>query len=190
MGRQPRLCQPEIICHVTARGDNRESVFRDNSDYQRYLQLLREYKTKWSFRLFCYALMPNHVHLLLQTSQGGSLSQILHDIQSKYSKYFNHRHERIGHVFQGRYHASIIEKESYLLTASRYIHRNPIEAKLGESVNDYPWTSFHAYADPTKNHLGLVDTDFILSMCATDKTLQRSAYQNLVETKWCQAPNC
>ena len=189
MGRPRRLSISNTTYHITSRGDNRETLFRDDTDYQRYLQLLKAYKTKWRYLLFSYALMPNHVHLLLRpTTAEGTVSHILHDVQARYARFFNRRYERTGHVFQGRFHASIIKRDSYLLAASRYIHLNPVRAGLCRTASAYPWTSMRAYIEPDGDPLRLVDTHLILTMAAAEPTLQRQAYQALVETDWCQAP--
>jgi len=189
MGRPHRVSIPGIAYHITARGDNREVIFRDDTDCQRYLQLLKACKTKWEFDLFCYALMPNHVHLLLRpTVSHGTTSRILHNLQFRYAKYFNARHQRVGHVFQERFHTSTIEKDSYLLVASRYIHLNPVRASLCRTAREYPWTSFRAYVDSSGDPLNLIDTKLILSMCSPDPLLQSSAYYRLVEAEWCLAP--
>ncbi len=183
MGRPLRTSEPGTVYHVTARGNNRNLIFLDEADYQRYLQLLKAYKEKWGLELFSYALMPNHVHLLLRTTTlEGTTSRLLHDVQFRYAKYFNWRHQRTGHVFQGRFHPSVVEKESYLLTASRYIHLNPVRAGLCQRAIDYPWTSMRAYVDPAGDPLALVDTSLILSMCSPTPALQRQVYQQLVES--------
>ena len=108
------------------------------------------------------------------------MSKILHSIHSRYSKYFNNRHQRTGHVFQGPFHTSIVEKEAYLLIASRYIHLNPVRARLCKSASEYTWTSMKAYLDPAGDPLHLVDVQLILSMSAAIPSLQRSAYRQLV----------
>ena len=182
MGRTRRLYAAGITYHVTARGDNREAIFCDDDDCQRYLLFLKKYKTKWGFKLYAYALMPNHIHLLIRpTTMEDSLSKILHDVQLQYAKYFNRRYQRVGHLFQGPFHSPIVKKDSYLLAASRYIHLNPVRAKLSKTAYDYPWTSFRAYVDQSADPLNLVDTTLILSVCSSDMALQRQVYQNLIE---------
>ena len=145
MGYPPRLCFNEAIYHITARGDNRELIFLDATDYQQYLLLLRRYKDRLGFKLHAYALMPNHIHVILEPAPEMTVSRILQCLTITYTKWFNRRYGRVGHVFQGRFHSRLIEKDAYLLVASRYVHLNPVRAQLARRPADYPWSSYHEY---------------------------------------------
>lgn len=184
MGYPPRLCFDGAIYHVTNRGNNRASLFLDEADYAHYLLLLQRYKQRFRFTLHAYALMPNHVHLLLEPAAQTTVSRILQCLTIAYTKWFNRRHSHVGHVVQGRFHSRLIEKDSYLLVASRYIHLNPVKAKLVRHPHTYAWSSYHAYRDPSRDRLQLVDTMTVLGLMDTDPRCRQDAYRAFVESHW------
>jgi putative transposase len=144
MARPRRLEAPGVVYHVVVRGNERQVVFRDDADRARYLSRLAHYREKFGFRLVAFCLMGNHVHLAVETDKH-PLSRIMAGVQSTYSQYFNRRHRRVGHLFQGRYKAFIVDRDAYLLALVRYIHENPVEAKLVERPGDYRWSSDRHY---------------------------------------------
>lgn len=144
MPRKPRLEVPGMLYHVISRGNARQKIFLSKGDFQRYLSYLAHYQQRDRFRLFAYVLMPNHVHLLLETA-AVPLSRTMQRLNSRYSLVFNRVHRRVGHVLQGRYHALLCEKDAYLLTLTRYLHLNPVRAKLVHEPAEYPWSSYGAY---------------------------------------------
>ncbi|SFQ98324.1 REP element-mobilizing transposase RayT [Desulfoscipio geothermicus DSM 3669] len=159
MGRTPRLSAPDTVYHVICRGNNRQKIFMNNRDYFKYLEFWRHYKKELNVTIYAYVLMPNHVHWLLKTGET-PLPEIIHRIHSNYARWFNYRHERVGHLFQGRYKSIICKEDSYLLTLARYIHLNPVRAGLTKKVHLYPWSSYHSYSGQGDH---LVDTAFLLS---------------------------
>ena len=181
MAYPPRLCFDGALYHVTARGNNREPIFLDGHDYQFYLTLLRRYKDRFRFKLHAYALMPNHVHLILEPAPGTTVSRIMQCVGITYTRYFNRRYGRVGHVFQGRFHSRLIDKEVYLLVASRYVHLNPVRARLARRAEEWPWSSFRAYQDPAKDPLRLTDAEEVLHLVSTVVDRQRSGYRAFVE---------
>lgn len=188
MGYPPRLCFDGALYHVTARGDNREPIFVDDLDRRRYLELLSRYKRqRFHFTLHAYALMTNHVHLLLEPAAGTVVSRIMQCLAITYTRYFNRRHQRVGHVFQGRFRSRLIEQEVYLLVASRYVHLNPVRAGLVQHPEEYPWSSYRSYLgghDPW----GLVEVETVFSLLQLPQNAglheRRSAYRTFVETPW------
>ncbi|MEW6357647.1 MAG: transposase [Planctomycetota bacterium] len=134
------------VFHVTTRGNNRERVFLDEEDFKRYKSLLRRYRAKFEFKLYAYTLMPNHVHILLETTTGGSISKIMHAINTAYAMYFNNRYDHTGHVWQGRFHSAIVDSEDYLLEVKRYMDLNPVRAAIAKNPGNYEWTSYRRYA--------------------------------------------
>ena len=178
MPRRPRLWFPEALYHLIDRGDNREPVFFFDVDYRYYLQLLAEAKQRFECRLFAYALMTNHVHLMLQTGQTYSVSKFMQWLNTSYTIYMNKRYKRVGHIFQGRYHSVLVEKESYALELSRYIHLNPVRAGIVRTPESYHWSSFHAYLQPGDNDL--VTTDLMLEMISPIASHQRALYRQFV----------
>jgi len=140
MPRPPRLEFPGAVYHVTARGNERRAIFRDDRDREAYLAGLAHYRRKFGFRLLAYCLMTNHVHLAIRTG-AAPLSRIMAGIQSRYAQRFNRRHARVGHLFQGRYKSSLVQEDRYLMAVIRYIHRNPVRAGLTRNASQYPWSS-------------------------------------------------
>lgn len=182
MAYPPRVCFDGAIYHVTARGNNRETVFLEGSDYRRYLDLVARYKARFHFRLHAYALMPNHVHLLLAPAPGTTISHLMQCLTIAYTKWFNRRHGRVGHVFQGRFHSRLIAEDAYLLVASRYVHLNPVRAKLTPHPAAYPWSSYRAYHDPLPPARRLVDIETVLSLVDPGTSDPRNAYRRFVES--------
>lgn len=144
MARPRRLEAPGVVYHVVVRGNERRAVFRDDSDRVRYLGRLAHYREKFGFRLLAFCLMDNHVHLAMETSRH-PLSRIMAGVQFTYTQYFNRRYRRVGHLFQGRYKAFIVDRDAYLLALVRYIHENPVKAKIVERPEDYRWSSDRYY---------------------------------------------
>ncbi len=144
MPRPPRLEVSGALYHVISRGNARQKIFLSTGDFQRYLSYLAHYQQLDRFRVFAYVLMPNHVHLLIETSDV-PLSRTMQRLNSRYSLVFNRVHRRVGHVLQGRYHALLCEKDAYLVTLTRYLHLNPVRAKMVREPADYPWSSYGAY---------------------------------------------
>jgi REP element-mobilizing transposase RayT len=144
MPRPPRLEFSGAVYHVIARGNEQRDVFRNDSDRELYLRRLAHYRDRFRFRLYAYCLMSNHVHLALETGPV-HLSRIVLALHGSYAQAFNHRHERVGHLFQGRYKAFLVQKTSYLLALVRYIHENPVKAGLVSEPRLYRWSSDRFY---------------------------------------------
>ncbi|MGH7828168.1 MAG: transposase [Candidatus Binatia bacterium] len=144
MARRPRVFAPGLLYHVIVRGNQRRRTFRVDADYKAYLQRLEKYSAKFSIRIYAYCLMPNHVHLLLET---GSipLAKFMQGLQQSYTQYFNRKYRKVGHLFQGRYKAIICEKDRYLLSLVRYIHLNPIRAGLAKRPEAYGYSGHLSY---------------------------------------------
>ncbi len=129
---------------MVARGNDRSAVFRDDRDREMYLRRLAHYRERFGFRLLAYCLMSNHVHLAIRAGRI-PLSRVMAGLQSSYTQWFNRRHRRSGHLFQGRYKAFLIQDDPYLLTLVRYIHLNPVVARIVERPEQYRWSSDAAY---------------------------------------------
>jgi REP element-mobilizing transposase RayT len=144
MARQARIEFPGALYHVISRGIERRELFRDDADRARYLSILEKSVGRFGFRLYAYCLMGNHVHAALEAGKT-PLSRIMRSINTAYAGYFNVRHKRSGYLFQGRYKAFIVDREEYLLALIRYIHLNPVKARIAQRVEEYPWSSHQAY---------------------------------------------
>src|SRR5687768_13592496 len=140
MARPPRLQFPGAIYHVTARGNEQRAIFRDDLDRREYLDRLGHYRERFRFQLLAYCLMTNHVHLAVR-SGAVPLSRVMAGLQSSYTQWFNRRHERVGHLFQGRYKAFLVQEDRYLLALIRYVHLNPVAAGVVDNASKYLWSS-------------------------------------------------
>lgn len=176
VARKQRIYYPGAVYHAIARGNNKEDIFYDSRDKNKYLQLLTKYKEKYGFELFAYVLMNNHIHLMVRVNDH-SLSKIMQGIQLTYTQYFNYRYSRVGHVFEQRYKAFICEKYAYLMKLICYIHQNPVRAHMSEGIN-YLWSS-HRHYNQGRN--GLVKPDFILDMLHQDRERAIILYRQLVD---------
>jgi putative transposase len=175
MARKPRIEFEGAFYHVITRGNQRQKIFKEDTDYQKLLLLLTVYKNRYRYSLYAYVLMRNHIHLLIET-RDIPLSKILQGINQSYTLYFNHKYKTVGHLFQGRYKAILCDRENYLLSLLKYIHNNPVRAKIAEKPDAYPWCSHQAYIGK-KNPLGVVDTDQVLRMFSESKSRSRRRYR-------------
>lgn len=151
MPRKPRFFLPGVPVHVVQRGNNRQAVFFEEDDYLVYLEWLNEAATQHGSLIHAYVLMTNHVHLLMTPSDATSISSTLQALGRRYVPYVNHSYGRSGTLWEGRFKASSIEEEDYLLACYRYVELNPVRAGMVERPEDYPWSSHRA------NALGEVD---------------------------------
>lgn len=146
MARQPRLIVPEQPHHVIQRGNNRQVIFREQADYQRFLVWLKEGAKFYDVTIHAYVLMPNHLHLLATPSDAGGLALMMQKVGRLYVPWFNHKYERSGGLFEGRFRTSLIDSDRYFMTCSRYIELNPVRAQLAGAPEDYPWSSYAHHA--------------------------------------------
>lgn len=144
MARPLRVEFAGALYHVTARGNERKSIYRDERDRARFLERLASVVHRHRLRLHAYVLMRNHYHLLVATPDA-NLSRAMGQLGSAYTQDFNRRHRRAGHLFQGRYKALLVDKDSYLLELSRYIHLNPVRVGEVSRAWEFPWSSARAY---------------------------------------------
>ena len=144
MARPLRLDIADGIYHVIARGNERKRIFVDEDDRRFYLARLAGCSDRFDVRILAYCLMDNHVHLAIQRG-ATSVSRFVHAVHSCYSQRFNRRHARVGHLFQGRFKSFLVEKDAYLIALVRYIHLNPVRARIVSRPGDYLWSSDHQY---------------------------------------------
>src|SRR5207247_381934 len=145
MARPLRLSYPGALYHVTARGNARQAIYTDDADRQMFLLVLEDVETRYHWLCHAYCLMDNHYHLLLETPQG-NLSAGMRQVNGVYTQRFNRRHGRVGHIFQGRFKAILVERESYLLELCRYLVLNPVRAGIVRQPERYRWSSYRATA--------------------------------------------
>ena len=174
-----RIDLTDVPFHVFARGNNKQDIFFDEIDRLVFLKYCREAKEQFDFRLFTYALMNNHFHLLLQMEKESSLAQLMQFIQFQYARYINRKYRRVGHLFQGRYGSVVVEKDAYFLTVDRYIHLNPVRAGMVARPEDYPWSSYPARFQPFKEDW--IDHAAALDDFGQKREAQLAAYRKFTE---------
>jgi len=152
------------IFHVMFRGINRQTIFEDDEDRERFLETILHFKAISKYELYGYCLMSNHVHLLIKEIED-EISTSIKRISSSYVYWYNWKYGRCGHLFQERYKSEIVENDDYFITCLRYIHQNPVKAGLVKSVYEYKWSSYNEYI---RNPV-ITDTDFALHMYSTNK---------------------
>lgn len=178
MARPPRVDIPGALYHVIARGNRRQPIFQDAVDYRRYLDLLARYQQRHGATLYAYALMPNHLHLLLSPGRL-SLAKTMQGVQQTYTRHFNTRHRVTGHCFQGRYKAIMCQSDAYLLELVRYLHLNPVRAGLTEAPDAYQWSSHRLYLGG--RDAGGVAVERVLGQLAGARGRAVAAYQAFIQ---------
>lgn len=179
MGRPWREEYKGGIYHVIARGNNKEYIFKEDIDKGYFIKQIKETVEGMGYQVFGFALMDSHYHIIIQTLNK-KLQEVMHQINNKYSKYFNSKYKRVGHVFQGRYKAILVQDERYLLGLLRYIHQNPVQANICTKVEDYKWSSDIFYRKSIK---GFVNIDTVLKMLDKDEKEAVNKYEELMLEK-------
>ncbi|MFC1816595.1 transposase [Thermodesulfobacteriota bacterium] len=178
MARPLRIAFPGAFYHVTARGNERKAVFKSIRDRQKFLEYLETATARYNALIHAYCLMDNHYHLLLETPSG-NLPQIMRHINGAYTTYFNVKRARAGHLFQGRYKAIVVQMDAYAKELSRYIHLNPVRAKLAETPDKYEWSSYNFYIG-VKKAPGWLHRDFILGYFGDKVSNAQLGYKKFV----------
>ncbi|WP_029200377.1 REP-associated tyrosine transposase [Oribacterium sp. NK2B42] len=146
MSRKKRIWYPGASYHVMSRGNRRTVLFKDASDYIRFLGCIESSKERYGFKVHSICLMTNHFHMIIETEKT-DLSKIMQKILHPYSMDFNHKYDFTGHLFESRYTSCLIEDERYFLEVSRYIHLNPVKAQMVRGPLDYEYSSYGLYVD-------------------------------------------
>ena len=179
MARPLRIEYPDAIYHVTARGNERREIVSDDRDRDKWLVLLQHTVETYRWRLFSLALMNTHYHLFVQTADA-NLSGGMHYLNGSYAGYFNFRHSRSGHLFEGRYKTVLVESEGHWLELSRYIHLNPVRAGIARRPEDWKWSTANGYARPSRR-LKWVDHGRVLAEFGGDTHAGRKAYRAFMD---------
>ncbi len=179
MARLPRLVIPQQPHHIIQRGNDRQLIFRDAGDYGIFLGWLRESAKQFNVAIHAYVLMSNHLHLLASPADNIGLGRMMQWVGRHYVPYFNHKYERSGTLWQGRYKTAVIDSERYFLTCSRYIELNPVRAGMLLNPAEYAWSSY-------QHHIGLrtdpLITDHPLYWALGNTPFEReAAYKALAE---------
>jgi REP element-mobilizing transposase RayT len=178
MARPLRITYPGAFYHVTSRGNERKAVFKSKRDREKFLEYLESATQRYDARIHTYCLMNTHYHLLLETPSG-NLSQIMRHINGAYTTYFNVKRDRSGHLFQGRYKAILVDIDEYAKELSRYIHLNPVRAKMVVIPEEYDWSSYKFYIGKQRSASWLY-RDFILGYFGKKVSGAQKRYQSFV----------
>lgn len=173
MARQVRKKSESGIYHVMLRGINRQQIFEDEEDRQRFLETLKNYKEICGYSIFAYCLMGNHIHILMKEGKE-DLTQVFKRIAGSYVYWYNWKYHRCGHLFQDRFKSEPVENDGYFLTVLRYIHQNPVKAKICGKAEDYEYSSINEYMTSSL----LVDTEFALSIITKEQFVRYHEEEN------------
>jgi putative transposase len=179
MGTRHRELAPGGIYHITQRGNNRQAVFHTDPDRLTWLRYLKEYSTAAGCPIHAYCLMGNHVHLILTAPDTDAVSRLMCRLQGRYARHFNHTWHRSGSLWNRRFHHVPIESDSQLLSCMVYLDRNPLEAKLCQRAEQYPWSSHRVYALGEKDAL-VTEPQAILGLGRT-REVRRRMYRQALE---------
>jgi REP element-mobilizing transposase RayT len=179
MARQLRIEYEGAIYHITARGNERQKIFFTERDYQKFKEYLVIAQERFGCVLHAYVCMGNHYHLILETPEK-NLSRMMHYLNSSYTTYINVKRKRIGHLLQGRFKSIVVDKDSYLLELSRYLHLNPVRAGMVERPEDYLYSSYKVYI--SRRQTDCVRTGMILGMMAKNGSVATQTYREFVES--------
>lgn len=184
MPRIARVKSHESIYHIMCRSMSEFNLFRDSSDKDKYLDLLKKYCDKFKCKVLAYCMMDTHLHLHLDP-QGFDVSKFMHCVNLSYAVYYNRKYKRRGHVFQGRFESKIVAGEKYNLALSAYIHNNPSDVEgYRNKEHEYPYSSLGIYLAMRNDNRELVDTDFILGLLgAHDRKTAIKRYAELVRER-------
>ena len=167
MPRASRKQSETKIYHVMIRGNERKNIFFDDDDRNQFLDTLRRKNRERLFSVYAFCLMSNHVHLLLN-ARNEEIGRIMQRINTSYAHYFNKKYVRVGHLFQDRFKSEAIESDQYLLAVARYIHQNPVKAKIVQAPGRYKWSSYNTYVKGTENANNIVETEMLLRIFSED----------------------
>lgn len=180
MSRTPRKKGLSNIHHIMSRSISEINLFNDYKDKDRFLKIIKKYQQIYMFSIYSYVLMDTHYHIQVYDN-GADISKFMKSINQSYAQYYNKKYSRHGHVFADRFKSKPIEKDSYAITTSAYIHNNPKDIKVyKDCVHKYKYSSLRAYAGIHSKYSDLVDTNFILNYFSTNKTIARKSYLQFI----------
>jgi putative transposase len=177
MPRTARVAPRDYVYHVLTRGNNRQNIFKDEEDYTKYIEILNKYRERYQYKLYHYVLMTNHVHLVMETTAGGELSQIMKGINLSYAQHYKKRYKYTGHFWQDRFKSILISKDEYLLSCGSYVELNPVRAGMVKDPKEYRWSSYRANAYGQHNEL--LDDHVIYGKLFQDREI-RQEYRKFV----------
>jgi len=177
MARKPRIHVPGGLYHVMLRGNGGQAIFFSDADRYRLFLLVQDGVERFGHRIHAFCLMKNHIHLVVQAGDI-PLSRIMQNLSFRYTRWVNSRHKRTGHLFQGRYKALLVDKDSYLLELVRYVHLNPVRAGMVTDPDVYQWSGHRAYLG--EEHLTWLTCDAVLAQFGDSIDMARAKYARFV----------
>jgi REP element-mobilizing transposase RayT len=178
MSRPLRIEYPDAVYHVTSRGNSRNDIFHSDSNREAFLRILADVVHRFNWRCHAYCLMDNHYHLLIETPEA-NLSVGMRQLNGVYTQKYNWLNQKTGHVFQGRYKAILVERDSYLLELCRYVVLNPVRAGLSEKPEQWPWSSYR-FTSGMKKPPDYLTTDWILGLFHRKTSEAQKLYRRFV----------
>jgi len=180
MARPLRIEFPGAFHHVMNRGNTGMDIFRSEKDREKFLEYVQKAVERFEIKVHTYCLMTTHYHFLMETPHA-NLSQAVKWINVSYAVYFNRKRRRSGHLFQGRFKAVLVDADEYLKHLSRYIHLNPVRARMVDHCKDYQWSSYPVFSGYVKSPEWL-ETGWLLSLFGEDPDVAKKRYRNFVES--------
>ncbi|MEA3303835.1 MAG: transposase [Pseudomonadota bacterium] len=177
MSRKPRFLLPGVPQHIIQRGHNRKPCFYAQADYRRYQKNLHQAAEKNQVSIHAYVLMTNHVHILATPHQPHGITHMMQDLGRKFVRYINDTYRRTGSLWEGRFKASLVDSESYLLTCMRYIEMNPVRAGMTQHPGEYRWSSYAANASGQSDEL--IQSHPLYQLLGEFETERQYAYREL-----------
>jgi len=178
MARPLRIEYAGAIYHVTSRGDRQEDIYLDEDDREIWLDVFEQVCSRFNWRCHAWCLMDNHYHIVIETIEG-NLSQGMRQLNGVFTQKTNKKHARVGHVFQGRYKAILVQKDAHLLELARYVVLNPVRAHMVNDTSEWPWSSYQAMVNYSVAPNWL-ETDWLLNHFGTTRQVAIEHYINFV----------
>jgi len=180
MPRKPRFVIPGVPMHIVQRGHNRDPVFYDEQDYLVYLGFLKEASDRYGCAIHAYVLMTNHIHILATPESKDSVTRMMQHVGRRYVPYVNHTYGSSGSIWEGRYKASLVQDEEYLLTCMRYIELNPVRANMVRTAAHYRWSSYRFNGQGKGDELLKPHSEYLA--LSADSEVRREAYKILFKS--------
>lgn len=183
MPRCARIKPENALFHIMIKSISEVPFFKNNSDKDMYIDFMKHYKKIYNFKVYAYCFMSNHAHFIIDAN-GADISKVMHSINFRFAINFNKKYDRHGHLFQDRFKSKVIHNNRYLITASAYIHRNPVDIEgYKNSPEKYQYSSLSVYLGLKEDPLGLVDEDFVMQLFDYDVKKARKRYIGIVYNK-------
>ena len=178
MPRSPRLLLSKSYYHIITRGNNKNTIFKEEDDYLFYLDLVRKHKKEKPFDLYHYCLMPNHTHFLVKTGDASGFSVFMKKLNLSYYHYFKSRYGWTGHFWQGRYKSQPVGKDEYFLQCGKYIELNPVRANIVKNPQEHPYSSYNYYVKGEDNDI--ITEDFFYTDLGNNRKERQKKYREIL----------